>query len=335
MPKEKQTKRAVPLWRRVKVALFVHAIVALARVIVWFTCRLSYERGMKFAQWLTRKFEPLTRGKRARNFQWFFPATFSPQQRAELDEAHQRYLARMRLEVVRAFEQSRDEALSIVDFVGEEHLRAALALNRGVLLIGGHTGTWWSAPAALPQRGYACTAVFTTIAFPVITRQLLRIAEKFGVKIAFVGDSAHAAVRHAVQQNEVVYLSYDVAVRLKHSIAMRFGAGTLMMDPGPAVLALRYKMPVVQVACTQVANRRLQVKFYPADDPTLVEGEEKPLQLCTRWLARLEDELRDNPEQWWAWGYVTLSEREAEAPVAATKPRAGVSPEVVVFATPH
>lgn len=334
MPKESQTKRAVPLWRRVKVALFVHSIVALARLIMWFTCRLSYDRGMRFSQWLTIKFEPLTRVKRARNLERFFPAGFSAQQRAELDAAHQRYLARMRLEVVRAFEQPRDEALSIVDFVGEDHLRAALAMNRGVLLIGGHTGTWWSAPAALPHRGYTCTAVFTTIAFPVITRQLLRIAGKFGVKIAFVGGSAHAAVRHAVQHNEVVYLSYDVAVRLKHSVPMRFGAGTLMMDPGPAVLALRYKMPVVQVACTQVANRRLQVKFYPADDPTLVEGDDKPLQLCTRWLARLEDELRENPDQWWAWGYVTLSERDSAAPVSAIQP-ADISPEVVVFATPH
>jgi Kdo2-lipid IVA lauroyltransferase/acyltransferase len=335
MPKSSQPKRAAPLWRRIKVAALVHAIVFIARILVWLTCRLSYERGMAFARWLTARFEPLTRAKRARNFARFYPATFPAEQRESLDAAHQRYLARMRLEVVRAFEQSRDEALSIVDFVGEEHLRAALALNRGVLLIGGHTGTWWSAPAALPQRGYACTAVFTTIAFPVISRQLLRIAEKFGVKIAFVGESAHAAVRNAVQQNEVVYLSYDVAVRLKHSVPVRFGEGTLMMDPGPAVLALRYKMPVVQVACTQVANRRLQVKFYPADDPTLIEGEEKPLQLCTRWLARLENELRENPEQWWAWGYVTLAEREGEAhrPARAADPI--TTPEVVIFAAPH
>ena len=300
--REKDSQPTVALkWR-----LIVGTAVVVARVVARVAAALNYRAALFLGRLITKAFEPLTRKRRDRNMRRFFGPSFSPTEQARVDKEHHDYLARMRTEIARGVHREASEQLNRVAFAGEEHLQAALERRRGVLLISGHTGTWWLVPAALAARGYKVTGIFTSIPFPSVERLLLRLAGRYGIRVAFVGKSAYRAALEAVEKNEVLYLTFDVSVRPNRNERCRFGAGTLDIDPGPAQLALRQNMTVLQAACAHQGARDHVITFYPPDEIATAT----PSVLCQRWLDRVADEVRQRPSQWWSWGYVDVQEQK-------------------------
>lgn len=284
-----------------RVRLIVAVSLAVGRGLIWLAGWLPESAALRVGGWVTQAFEPLTRERRHRNLRRFYgPVALTGDWLDALDAAHQRYLARMRTEIARTFTRPPREILDRVTLEGEEHLRSVLAGRRGALLISGHTGTWWLTPAYLVARGYSVTGIFTAIPFPSVERQLRRLTDRFGVRLAFVGRSAAKAALRAVEQNEIIFLTFDVAVRGDRCHWLRFGDGWLPIDPGPAQLALRRQMPVVQAACAHAADRRHLIRIYPAGPPLAMPT---PEALSQQWLDRLATEVHDHPEQWWPWGY--------------------------------
>jgi KDO2-lipid IV(A) lauroyltransferase len=205
---------------------------------------------------------------------------------------------------------------------GEEYLRETLARNRGALVISGHTATWWTVPAALAERGYPVTAVFTPIHFRRVEKKLLAQTQRYNVKLAFVGRDAYLAARRAIEKNEILYLTFDVAVRANRARTFPFGDAWLPVDPGPAILAVRNGMPTLQAACVHMDDGRNNVSIYTPDPAELSPRTVTPDDLCRLWTDRLEKEVRLHPEQWWPWGYATLQESAAAPQVASQLRRA-------------
>ena len=192
---------------------------------------------------------------------------------------------------------------------GEEHLRRALALGRGALLVSGHSATWWFIPALLVAKGYPVTAIFTPIKFPRLERILLKLADRFGVRLAFVGRDAYRAARQAIEHNEILYLTFDVAVRTRRVQSFPFGNSRLQVDQGPAIIASRHSMPSLQAAAVHLGNGRHRVSLYHPGPEELSPRDSSADHLCRLWTQRLEQEVQRHPEQWWPWGYVNLEDQ--------------------------
>ena len=290
------------------VFLIVHAAVTVGRVLIWVGCHLTFRGALAIARWVTLRLEPLTRRSRHANQKLFF----EPNRGADLeaiDRAHLDYLARMRAEITRCFNETPEHLRRCVELEGEEHLREVLALRKGALLVSGHSGTWWFIPAILVAKGYRVTAIFTPIKFPRLERILLKLTSRFGVQIAFVGRDAYKAARHAIEHNEILYLTFDVAVRTRRIQSFPLGRGQLQVDRGPAIIAARHSMPTIQAMAIQRDQGRHVVRFYAPRTEEKAPRDSGAEQLCRLWTARLEEEIRECPEQWWCWGYVDLEHK--------------------------
>jgi lauroyl/myristoyl acyltransferase len=278
----------------------------IGRFLIFLAKRQSWEKSHRIALWISRRVESLTRKTRWKNYGLFFGGKKSPAELAALDEAHTLYLARMRADVAAAFGRSREELLATTDVAGLENLRAVLEKKCGTLLVSGHMATWWLVPSILSCQGFRVTAIFTPVKSKAVEKKLRELADRFGVRIAFVGRDAMNAVRYAALNNEIIYLTFDVTVRPKHLVAHPFAAARLTLDAGPALTVARQSMPTLQVECQHLDETLRKISIHAATEMELNPRSYSPQALCDLWARRLEAEVLERPEQWWAWGYVDL-----------------------------
>jgi KDO2-lipid IV(A) lauroyltransferase len=296
--------RRYPAW---VVYGFFLAVTILGRFLIWLACRLSRERAIRLTMWLTRRLEPLTRERRHGNLRAFFAnGSRTEEQLAALDAEHLQYLARLRAEIARTFEGTPEQLKAVVHLEGLEHLQTVLAAKRGVMVVSGHSATYWFLPAIMAVHRQRVTALFTQIKFRPLENLLLKFAERYHIRVAFVGRDASLAIRNAIRRNEVVYLSFDVSMHARRKERFPFGAASVEIDPSPALLAVRSGMPTLQAACVQIENGRSRITFYPPDADELAPPNRNAVEICRLWTRRLEAEVKQHPAQWWPWGYMKL-----------------------------
>ena len=268
--------------------------------------RQSWKKSYRLAHWISYRVEPLTRQRRWRNYRAFYDSAKTESELASLDAAHTPYLARMRADVAAAFARSPAQLQATTEVLGLNDLNDMLAQKRGLMLVSGHVATWWLIPSVLSSMGFPVTVIFTEIQSEQLKKRLLELTSRFGVKVAFVGRDALRAMKTAAERNEIVYLTFDVSVRPKNFTTHRFGRAQLVIDSGPAVLAVRNDMPLMQVECSHLDHERRQICLLPATEMELHPHRQTPEAISALWLQRLEAEITVRPEQWWPWGYVDL-----------------------------
>jgi Kdo2-lipid IVA lauroyltransferase/acyltransferase len=278
-------------------------IFFVAQFFIWLTTRLSEDRA-KFLMRLI--FVPASRYNRKlcqRNLATVFrPLNWNPAQLGQLYRAHLEYMIRFQVETARCFSIAPADFKQIVSVQGEAHLQATLKKGRGVLLVSGHAGTWWHVPCFLAAQGYKLGVVFNSFPYARIENYMTRHAHRHGIELAFVDKGVQKMVRRASRENEIAYLTFDVAVRKKHANWVPFGRTKININPGPAILALRYQIPVLFVSSHQGDDGRSHVIIHPEVGPQ----PENPDSLCRLWAEKLYADILLHPEQWWGWGVSDL-----------------------------
>lgn len=316
-PAAKAPPRAAYSWyQRLVFMLIFFVAFQIGRVLIFVARRQSWEKSHRIALWISRRVESLTRKTRWKNYQLFFGDEKSPAELTTLDEAHTLYLARMRADVAAGFGRTPAEIIALTELAGTENLRAALAKKRGLMLVSGHTATWWFVPSILSCSGFQVTVIFTPVKSQAVEKKLRELTSRFGVKLAFVGRDAVHAVRHAVANNEIIYLTFDVTLRPKHVSRCEFGRAWLPIDAGPAIMAARNRMPVLQAESSHLDLTRRRIAIYAPTETELNPQMQTPETLCELWVQRLAAEVAARPEEWWSWGYVDLQAQSA-TPVAS------------------
>lgn len=302
-----QTPPASYSWsQRLVFNLIFLVALQIGRILIFIARRQSWGKSFRIALWISRRVESLTRNFRWKNYQLFFGGEKSPAELTALDAAHTLYLARMRTDVAAGFGRTPDEILALTELAGAEHLRAALAKKRGLMLVSGHTATWWFVPSILSCSGFPVTVIFTPVKSKAVEKKLRELTSRFGVKLAFIGRDAVHAVRHAVANNEIIYLTFDVTMRPKHISSCAFGRAWLPIDAGPAIMAARNLMPVLQAESSHLDLTRRRIAIYAPTETELNPQTQTPGTLCELWVQRLAAEVAARPEEWWSWGYVDL-----------------------------
>jgi lauroyl/myristoyl acyltransferase len=136
---------------------------------------------------------------------------------------------------------------------------------------------------------------------------LIRAACRHGIELAFVDKGIQKMLRHAANKNEIAHLIFDVAVREGHSNWLPFGSTKININPGPAILALRYQILVLLVSAYHGDDGRSHIIIHPE----IIFGDknrpENPEDLCRTWAGKLYADLLIHPEQWWGWGVSDLA----------------------------
>ncbi len=245
--------------------------------------------------------------RRRANFRLLFPSKPGSQLH-ELRQEHLRYLARLQTHNARLAIETPDLLLRKIVAHGMDNLERVRALGRGVLIISGHTGTWWHVLGALAARRLQPTALANP-ALGRITRHMHMLATRYDVSVVDVGKDAHDLARSRFQSGNIVYLTIDVSVRPRQSRWTPLGPVELSMDPGPAIMALRQRVPVIWARSFHDDHGRSHVDFTPAIETECDPASSKVEDIMRHWLSLLWNDVQSHPAQWWAVNFIQLRPR--------------------------
>ena len=190
---------------------------------------------------------------------------------------------------------SRETVDSMVTVFGEENLAAALAMNKGVLLVTGHFGNWEFMARWLATHGYPLNVVARDARDPEATKLMAEVREGIGANVLYRGSSARAVLK-CLRANEIVALLPDQNAA---DIFVPFlGVKTGTID-GPAIIHLKTGSPLLFSWCVRTSSDTFNIEFEsPIVFPSSKDKTADIAQVMTLINDRLSQQIHKNPTQW-------------------------------------
>jgi KDO2-lipid IV(A) lauroyltransferase len=202
-----------------------------------------------------------------------------------------------------------DVMLSRVDVEGGEHLKAAAAQGRGILLLTAHYGNWELLAAAHTLTGLPLSIVMRPLDHPLLDDLAARFRRRSGAELIV----KHRAVREVVEalrRQRMVGVLLDQNATRSEGVFVPFFGVPASTSKGLAIIALRTGAPVVPVFLRREPDGRHRLEI----GPPVAAPPDRDVAAYTAMFNRLiEAAIRQAPEQWF-W----LHARWRTQPRAAT-----------------
>jgi len=275
---------------------------------MWFLKTLQQmgeRRALRFARFVAPLFTLPYDGQRYRNWDCFCSnGSWTKADRKKLQVAYYDYLARMYAEQAYFSSAPPEQLLERVAVSGLTHMDEALRLGRGVMVVGGHVGSYRFIPAVLGLRGYDVTTFVRSARLPGNEAYFRHLTDRYNCRVVFTYENVLKALREVSERNGVIYVVFDSFPLDRSPAWLPFGPGRMRLSRGPAVLACRHRLPVVYAVAPQEESGRSSVFFRP------VESAADPNQLVGVWLQHLYADIKRFPAQWWEWPFQTIRDNE-------------------------
>ena len=205
--------------------------------------------------------------------------------------------------------------LSRVDVEGVDHLKAAAAHGRGILLLTAHLGNWELLAAASVHTGYPLSVVVRPLDSAVLDRVVTRFRERGGVEV-IAKRRALRGVRDALRRGRMVAILLDQNASRREGVFVPFFGEPASTSKSLALLALWSGAPVVPVFIQREREGRHRVTIEPAVPPPTTGDREQDILAFTAAFSRIvESRIRRSPEQWF-WMHRRWRTRPAVVAVA-------------------
>ena len=187
---------------------------------------------------------------------------------------------------------------SVVD--GEEHIEAARAAGKGVIVALPHLGNWEAAGPQAERLGVPMLAAAEALPNPRIVKWFIETRGELGIDVVIVGRDRRATqqlIERLRDGGAIALLSdRDLSGR---GIPVDFFGETTTLPAGPVALSDRTGAALLPVGCYFnerrghhfVVEPPIQVPSLPDKDARIAEGTQ-------RYAAALEALIRRAPEQW-------------------------------------
>jgi len=215
---------------------------------------------------------------------------------------------------------------AFVDIDGLEHLRAALALGRGAILVSAHVSSVAFAVQALALAldGHPGIVAVEAVEPPELLDVLRRARSSHGWRCRALGPGLAGELAAALGRNEVVCLVADRDIGGAGMVLDFFGRPA-RLPTGPALLALRTGAPVVPASVSRRPDGRLNGRIGPPLPATRTAYWRADVAEITRRItAHLEYHIGRFPEQWTVlqriWEHDVRSGRPAPSSASDQEP---------------
>ena len=190
---------------------------------------------------------------------------------------------------------SAEELIARMTNDGREHLDAAVARGRGVIMAVPHMGSWDMAGSYAGALGYHLSAVAER--FPgSLDGAVVETRERFGLQVITLGRSAVRAITQALEANRVIALLCDL--EQGPGVEVGFFGRRAVVPGGPAAFALKTGASLLPACQFSTGPGRYHVHLDPAI--TIGEGDTRE-GLMQRVITRFEDFIKERPDQWYAF----------------------------------
>ncbi|HMN08481.1 MAG TPA: lysophospholipid acyltransferase family protein [Gemmatimonadaceae bacterium] len=195
------------------------------------------------------------------------------------------------------------ELAALVAVSGREHLDAARALGKGVVVVTPHLGPYELGGAWLAVMGYPVHAMVEEID-PETNAALALYREATGMKLISRSRGVRGALRLLHEGQLVLLVADRVVGEGGEGVPVFLGDGVRAVPTGPATLALATGAPIVvgHIARATSGKARYLVQLEP---PIIAEGTghaSRDREALTRRVAeRLAAAVLSHPDQWYVF----------------------------------
>ena len=195
---------------------------------------------------------------------------------------------------------SENDFKNYVKVENTEIIKEKLALGRGLIFISGHFGNWeLMAYAAGMVIDVQVTIVVKPQSNEVSDKYLNRFRTQCGNKIVPMGNAARTLLQ-TIKKNEAIALLVDQSADWKKDIFVDFFGKPAVTYEAPAVIALKYRTPIITCFAHRLDDCTYKVEMKELDFSDLQDSRESVVELTKRHVKVLEDNIRANPGLW-AW----------------------------------
>ncbi len=180
---------------------------------------------------------------------------------------------------------------------GKEHLKEALELGRGCIVLSGHLGFWEAGSFFMPQLGFSTEIVAKPMRNPLVDGYFRRIRESNGNQIINSRKGARGILK-SLQSNNAVVILLDQHLSGQGSIVAPFFGHPAHTTTIITQMATRYQIPIVAGFSYRLPDNTYKCHF---EKMIMLEGDlsdENVLANTTLLNQQIEAGVRHNISQW-------------------------------------
>jgi Kdo2-lipid IVA lauroyltransferase/acyltransferase len=214
-----------------------------------------------------------------------------------------------------------DAFAASIEIQGEEHLKEAFALGRGVLVVSAHFGNFLLLIAVLTARGYPMHVVTRRLKKTCTRNLYIGIMDRFGIG-TFTGRRVAPSIMKVLKSGGLVGYVLDRNMSRKIGIFVDFFGKKACTPRGLATMSGRYASPIVPIFIISEPSGKHHIRIGEAfipPAPKSLHDQEKAL--TQRYNNLIEEWICRYPHQW-VWFHSRWKTRpEGEAPVYPKRSR--------------
>jgi KDO2-lipid IV(A) lauroyltransferase len=248
---------------------------------------------------LGRAFHALDRTHRRlalRNLEAAFPSR-SPQERAAIAREMFDHFGRLLTVLLKFSTMTPSAMLARVEFEGEERVRAAHALGRGVLLFTGHFGYWEINALVHALVLNPMSVLARPLDNPLLHDLLERVRGRTGNAVIYRRGAVRRVLR-ALAANQAVAVLIDQHIQTVDAVYVDFFNRPAATTSALAALALRTGAPVIPVFALPLHGGRFRMVYEHAVDPPNASDPGALREFTQRCTDVLEMYVRRYPGLW-------------------------------------
>jgi KDO2-lipid IV(A) lauroyltransferase len=187
---------------------------------------------------------------------------------------------------------------------GVEHLRAAVAAGRGVVLFTGHCGNWEWMAASIALAGLSMKVIARELYDSRLNDFIVKTRSRFGVETIGRGSTLSGReILSTLRGGAVLGVLIDQNIRAESTPIPFFGVPA-PTPVGPAQIAIRFGAMVI----VGFIERRGSLQVVRFEEPIRTDRGDDPVALTATITRAIEDQIRRVPEQW-VWMHDRWKER--------------------------
>lgn len=229
------------------------------------------------------------------NLRRALPDLAGPERRAIGAESF-RHLGTMSCDTISSYRFDRQELCRRLTIEGWEHLEAARAQGRGVLVMSAHLGTWEIAAHVVGLYAEPMHVIGRPLDNPQLNRRLAGQRSRFGNSTIPKRGAARGALR-ILRQGGIVGILIDQRVRPIQGTLVPFFGHPAITSPLLGQLALKTRAPIVPLFGHLAPRGSYRVEFHPPIDAR-VDGDGAIETITQRSLEVVEGQIRQAPDTW-------------------------------------
>ncbi|BCS34764.1 lipid A biosynthesis acyltransferase [Luteitalea sp. TBR-22] len=216
-----------------------------------------------------------------------------------------------------------ERQLALVEFVGEEHIRAAQRAGKGALIVTGHFGFWELHALAHGLKLGPMAVVARALDNPLLDRTLIDLRSSTG-NIVIDRKGGLRRIMRALNANQAVAVLIDQHILTADAVKVDFLGRPAATTSAVAVLALRTGAAVIPAFSLPLNDGRYRLIYEKPIELPDGESPEAVRDLTQRCTKVLEKYVRAHPERWlWMHRRWRDDVRTTESPSLAVDDAAG------------